>query len=142
MKKLVLIVMLLAVSLSASPVWAVQAHGGDEGLLSHQLGHLLFIFGMGYLLFRLDQFSVQGAGWLEFKLFLVTITAWNFLTFVGHWLNESVAPEKFSKFNGHNITFTISTWTDAFYYLSRLDHLLLVPALVLLVLALRKWRLA
>ena len=126
---------------SALPAWAVQAHGGAEGLVSHQIGHVLFIVGMGYLLFRLYHLRMQGSGWPEFKVFLWLIIAWNLLTFSGHWMHEYEAPGKFIKTGGDITSFAITNFSDAYFYLTRLDHLLLVPSFIFLLLALRKWRL-
>ena len=125
--------------LTVNPVWAVQAHGGSEGLVAHQIGHFLFVVGMGYLLFRLFYLRIKGAGWLEFKGFLWLIIAWNILTFSGHWLNEFVPAAKFLKLNGNTISFSITSLTDYYFYLTRLDHLFLVPSFIFLLLALRKW---
>lgn len=126
--------------LAAVPVWAVQAHGGAEGLVSHQLGHVLFVIGMGYLLFRVCRLQITGLDWREFKIFLWLLIAWNVLTFSGHWLHECVAPEKYIKSAGNIVSFSISNFSDAYFYLTRLDHLLLVPSFIFLLLALRKWR--
>jgi len=128
--------------MAATPVWAVQTHGGLEGLVSHQIGHLLFTFGMGYLLFRLYSIRPKGAGWLEFKIFLWLLIAWNATTFAGHWMDEFVAKEKFIKAHGRTLAFMIENLQDALYYLTRLDHLILIPSFVFLLLALRKWRMA
>ena len=122
-----------------APAWAVQAHGGAEGLVSHQLGHVLFIIGMAYLLFRLYRTKVAGPGWFEFKGFLWLIIVWNFITFSGHWLQEFMDKNKFIQDGGHIVIFKISNFTDAFYYITRLDHLFLVPPFIFLLLALRKW---
>ncbi|MDD5758015.1 MAG: hypothetical protein PHI06_02920 [Desulfobulbaceae bacterium] len=127
--------------ISTSPAWAVQAHGGSEGLVSHQIGHVLFVFGMGFLLFHLRFLQMKGEGWFEFKAFLWLIIAWNLLTFSGHWLHEVVSPEKFIQVGGEVSSFSMTSFSDAYFYLTRLDHLILVPALVFLLLALRKWRL-
>lgn len=124
----------------AHHAWAVQAHGGAEGLISHQIGHILFIMGMGYLLFRLYRIPTTGVGWFEFKVFLWLIIAWNLLTFAGHWMNEFVAPEKYIQSEGRTTAFAITNFMDAFFYLTRLDHLLLLPSFAFLLLALRKWR--
>ena len=124
----------------ANSAWAVQAHGGAEGLVAHQIGHILFVFGMGYLLFRLYHIQLKGRGWLEFKVFLWLIIIWNFLTFSGHWMNEFVAAEKFIKSGGNTVAFFVTNFRDAYFYFTRLDHLFLVPALVFLLLALQKWR--
>ena len=130
----------IAFMLVASPAQAVQAHGGVEGLVSHQIGHILFAVGMGYLLFRLYAMHLRGTGWIEFKTFLWLLLAWNVMTFSGHWMNEFVAREKFIKTNANTLSFTIENLQDALYYLTRLDHLILVPSFVFLLLALRKWK--
>ncbi len=124
----------------ADSAWAVQAQGGAEGLVSHQIGHVLFVVGMGYLLFRLHAMNLKGTGWFEFKTFLWLLLAWNLMTFSGHWMNELVAQEKFIKVNASGLAFSIENLQDAIYYLTRLDHLLLVPSFTFLLLALRKWR--
>lgn len=123
----------------SDPAWAVQTHGGAEGLVSHQIGHLLFVIGMGYLLFKLYRTRVEGPGWFEFKGFLWLIIFWNFVTFSGHWLDETIDPHKFLASGGETVAFRITNWSDLFFYLTRLDHLILVPSFLLLLLALRKW---
>ncbi len=128
--------------MAATPAWAVQTHGGLEGLVSHQIGHLLFTFGMIYLLFRLYSVRPKGVDWREFKIFLWLLIAWNVATFSGHWMDEFVAKEKFIKAHGRTLAFTIENLQDALYYLTRLDHLILIPSFVFLLLALRKWRMA
>lgn len=140
LKATFIIVGLLAIVFSAAPVWAVQTHGGSEGLVVHQIGHILFIVGMAYLLFRLYRIELKGAGWTEFKAFLWLAVLWNLLTLSGHFLNEFVATDKFQKAGSYTVSFTINSSLDLFYYLSRLDHLVLVPAFLFLLLALRKWR--
>lgn len=120
--------------------WAVQQHGGSEGLISHQIGHLLFITGMFYLLYRLHKSSPKGAGWPQFKLFVWLIICWNFLTFYGHWHHELIDPAKFLSAGGKTTGFIISAPLDVLFYFSRLDHLLLVPAFLCLLTALLRWR--
>ena len=124
----------------ALPVYAVQQHGGAEGLVSHQIGHILFISGMIYLLSKVYHNRITGAGWVEFKVFLWLIISWNLLTFSGHWMRELVNPERFIKHDSQVTTFIITDIFDTFFYITRLDHLLLVPSFIFLLLALRKWR--
>ena len=131
-----------AVMLAANPAWAVQAHGGVEGLVSHQIGHFLFVTGMGYLLFRLRTMHQKGGGWLEFKTFIWLLIAWNVVTFSGHWMNEFIASEQFIKDHANTLSFTVSNFHDAIYYLTRFDHFILVPSFAFLLIALRKRRLA
>lgn len=119
--------------------YGVQSHGGAEGLVSHQLGHLLFTLAMVVLLLRLGEFRMSGPGWYEFKGALYFFIFWNIFTFAGHWIGEKVTPESFIRQDGHVSAFQIDSFTDLLFYLTRLDHLILVPAFFLLLLAIRKW---
>lgn len=139
--KHVISLLFLATGLIATPAWGVQSHGGVEGLVSHQIGHLLFTTGMGYLLFRLRSMPQKGEGWNEFKTFIWLLVTWNVMTFSGHWMNEFVAKEQFIRDHASTLFFTAENFYDAVYYLTRLDHLLLVPAFAFLLMALKKWRL-
>lgn len=122
-----------------SPAWAVQQHGGAEGLVSHQIGHLLFIAGTISLLVRIYYERLTGPGWVEFKWFLRVIVLWNCLTFGGHWMREFIDPQKFIKEGGLVVGFHLASFTDFVFYFSRLDHLLLVPGLLFLLAALKRW---
>lgn len=129
----------LLIFVQSMPAFAVQSHGGSEGLVAHQIGHLLFVSGLGYLLFRIYRMALQGAGWPSFRLFLWLLLSWNLLTFSGHWLDEVVSRQQFLFEGGAVRSFRVEGLLDAVYYLSRLDHLLLVPAAIFLLLSLRKW---
>jgi hypothetical protein len=131
--------LLVIVTMSATRAHAVQTHGGAEGLISHQLGHFLFFSGMLILLWRLKKARLAGSGWLEFKIFLWLILLWNVLTFTGHWMHEVVAAEHFMRHGDRVLAFRVDTLFNLIFYLTRLDHLLLVPAFFLLLLAIRKW---
>ncbi|MGW8161964.1 MAG: hypothetical protein ACWGN1_06930 [Desulfobulbales bacterium] len=120
--------------------WAVQQHGGAEGLVSHQIGHILFISAMIFLLYRMRGRATRGYGRFEFKLFLVLIILWNVLTFYGHWHQELINPGKYILVDNKLRGFVISSPIDALFYISRLDHLLLLPAFFCLLAALVKWR--
>ena len=125
--------------LPASMAYGVQSHGSPEGLVSHQLGHLLFFIGMILILVRIRQSSLAGAGWREFEGFLWLILCWNVLTFTGHWMREGVMGGQFVRHSGRVTAFQADTLFDLIFYLTRLDHLLLVPAFFLLLSAIRKW---
>jgi hypothetical protein len=118
---------------------AVQQHGGAEGLVAHQIGHALFVAGITYLLIKIYRSDLRSSGWLRFNIFLYLIIAWNFLTFSGHWMREFVDPSKFTRLQGHVVSYNIDSFAGAYFYLTRLDHLLLVPAFFFLYLSLRKW---
>ena len=131
--------LLASVFLSVSKVYAVQPHGGAEGLVSHQLGHVLFFLAMVVLLLRMRRSQLTGPGWYEFRGFLWLIICWNVLTFAGHWMREEVTVERFVLHRGRVAAFQVDSVFDLIFYLTRLDHLLLVPAFFLLLLAIRNW---
>ncbi|GAB4346843.1 MAG: hypothetical protein Kow0089_24370 [Desulfobulbaceae bacterium] len=130
---------LLPLLLCASPAEAVQAHGGAEGLVAHQLGHLLFFSGIIFLLAKIHRERVSGPGWGLFRGFLWLLIVWNCVTFPGHWMHEHIDPGKFVRTGGVVTGFVVSDLFDAVFYLTRLDHLFLVPAFLFLVLALDRW---
>jgi len=129
-----------SVILPVSRAYAVQSHGGAEGLVSHLLGHILFTIAMVFLLLRMRNSRLTGAGWSEFKGFLWLIILWNVLTFAGHWMRESVPAEQFVIHSGRVTAFQADSVFDLIFYLTRLDHLLLVPAFFLLLLAIKNWK--
>lgn len=124
----------------AAPALATQTHGGMEGLMSHQLGHLLFMLGMATLLVSILRRGLQGPGWAHFKIFLLLAISWNVLTFAGHWLQGQVASQRLTTADGRIYGFQITDISGALFYLSNLDHILLVPAFLFLLLALLQWR--
>ncbi len=132
--------LLICLLLIAERAFAVQAHGGSEGLVAHLIGHLLFFVCMGYLLYSIIRSKSKGPGWFEFKWFLGLILTWNVLTFSGHWLHESIPDSRYIRSVGHVKAFEITSFSDAYFYLTMLDHIVLVPAFVFLLLALLKWR--
>ena len=83
----------------AEPAFAVQQHGGSEGLISHQIGQILFISGMIYLLYLIYHYRITGPGWFEFKAFPWLVIMWNILTFTAHWMRKIADPEKFLTVN-------------------------------------------
>lgn len=118
---------------------ATQSHGAPEGLIAHQLGHILFFLGIVFLLLRIRKAHLVTPGWAEFKWFLWLMLLWNILTFAGHLFHEKVASSSFIFKSGEISAFRIETFSGLIFYLSRLDHLLLVPAFVLFFLAIKKW---
>lgn len=122
-----------------SLAYGVQSHGGAEGLVSHQLGHLLFTLAIVVLLLQLTRSRSSGPGWYEFRGFLWVIFFWNILTFTGHWMREGMAAEFFIRQDNRITAFQVDSFANLIFYLTRLDHLLLVPAFFMLLLAIRKW---
>lgn len=125
---------------SAVPAQAVQLHGGIEGLVVHQLGHILFAAGMLFLLVTGWLNHWHGAGWGRFRCFLRLTFLWNVLTFTGHWLRLIVDEGKFVRVGGKVVGLQVNSLADIVLYCASLDHLLLLPALICLTIALRQWK--
>jgi hypothetical protein len=131
--------LLILLLVPASNAFAVQTHTGTEGLISHELGHFLFTLAMVILLIRLTRARLDGPGWTRFKIFLWLIILWNILTFSNHWMRESISANQYISAAGHTIAFKVNSFFDLLFYLTSLDHLLLVPAFSMLLLAIIEW---
>jgi hypothetical protein len=121
---------------------ATQGHGGIEGVYAHQMAHLFFIVSMGVLIYWLrDRRLVAAPGWRFIQYSALFFILWNIDAYTVHyieeqlnvlqivrrgpWLLEIRAPEGFQ-------------WLGLLYYAAKLDHLLCVPALVLLYVGLKR----
>lgn len=131
--------LLLALAALATPALAAQEHGGAEGMVVHQLGHVLFIIGMLYPLYHISLREKGKPGWGCFKGFLWTICLWNAVAFASHWLGNRIPPERYQTEAGRITGLRIDSLTEALFYLTKLEHLVLVPSFLLLLLALRRW---
>ena len=90
------------------PAWAIQTHSG-EGLVAHQMGHVLLTLAMALLACRGVRASSRG--WRRIGLGAALFALWSTAAFVRHGLDPGF----------HPVVQALS-----------LDHLLLVPALVVL----------
>ena len=116
---------------------AVQHHGGMEGLVSHEIGHALFVAGLVIFLVWIRGYRERG--WPAFRASLFFLLLWNLLTFSGHILYELQDPSLFSRSDGAIAAFRATGAAGLFFYLTRLDHILLLPAMIFLLAALRQW---
>ena len=121
---------------------ATQGHGGIEGVYAHQFAHLFFIISMGILIYWLrERKLVRETGWRFIQYAALFFILWNIDTIIVHALDDQIRIIQ---------TQSVGTWQiridDAysndfiklFYYFAKLDHLLCVPALVLLYLGLKR----
>lgn len=133
---------LLIGALLPVPAHATQTHGGAEGLVVHQFAHLFFIFSMGLLIYWLRKRRlVSHKGWRYIQYAALFFIFWNLDAFFSHWLLEQSNILTVETTQGRQ--FRISTasglqWLGTIYYLTKLDHLLCVPAMLFLLLGLRR----
>jgi len=121
---------------------ATQGHGGIEGVYAHQFAHIFFMVSMGILIYWLrERKLVQETGWRLIQYSALFFILWNIDTIVVHALDD-----QFRIIQSQGVGIWQIQITDAYshnfikllYYVAKLDHLLCVPALVLLYLGLKR----
>jgi hypothetical protein len=128
--------------LFAGPAFATQAHGAPEGLYAHQLAHIFFIFSMGVLIYWLrERQLVKSSGWRYIQYAAFFFILWNADAFFVHLLEEQFAIINIERVSLWDMNITAATHSKTIvwlYYAAKLDHLLCVPALLLLYFGLRR----
>jgi hypothetical protein len=126
---------------SVENAMALQTHGAPEGLYVHQMAHLLFIGALAYLYWHTRRTQeTSGKGWKYFQLFCLFLIAWNALAFTGHSTYEHLEAGDFIDQNtwAAKLAYPI-TFKKILFYLAKMDHFLIVPALFALVISLRSF---
>lgn len=133
---------LLFLSTHPETAHATQAHGGPEGLHAHQLAHLFFAFSLGLLIYWLKKWGlIVSKAWRYIQYSAYLFILWNLDAFATHWLDEQSALIEIKRLTAMEIQITTAPgygWLGLVYYLAKLDHLLCVPALLMLFMGLRR----
>ena len=116
--------------------WATQLHTSSEGIITHQIGHLFFLFSMVVLFFtitgkELDKFK----GWRMIQASAFFFVLWNLDAIAAHFLDnqlrtvwiETISIDRIRIITDSNSS--LLAWT---YYILKLDHLFCVPAIFFL----------
>jgi hypothetical protein len=138
----VLFLAMVSILWSSGKAYGLQAHATpEEGLYSHQLGHLFFCLSMVVFAFWLQKTRlVKKMGWRLIQVSCFFFILWNIDAIAGHevelWLSESrfVGPPAPSRM----LIVDKGSVLPYLYFFLKLDHFLCVPAMVLLCLGLRK----
>ena len=136
----VLTINLLLALLSASPALAIQSHGPPEGLYVHLFGHILYGLAMvGFALrIRISRLAKDMA-WRFMAVGALLLACWNAWAIFAHIVAKNIPAGHFLlNEQGIRTALVMDTPVAWFYYLLKMDHLICVPALVLIYLALRK----
>lgn len=132
---------ILLILLPAVQAWATQGHAGIEGVWVHQFAHLFFLFSMVLLIYWLRQAGlVKVPGWRYIQYAALFFILWNMDTMLVHFLDEQIQAVRVESLGSWTIRVATAGdrgWLATVYYLSKLDHLLCVPAMVFLLLGLR-----
>ncbi len=125
---------------SATPALAIQSHGPPEGLYVHLIGHLLYGLAMvGFALrIRISKLAKDTA-WRFMAVGAILFACWNAWAIVAHIVAKNISADHFLlNEQGIRTALVMDTPVAWFYYLLKMDHLICVPALLLIYLALRK----
>jgi hypothetical protein len=119
---------------SPQPSLAIITHGPPEGLYVHQLAHLLFAGAMIFMIYLVKREGILVVS--EFRMIVwasLLFVLWNLDAIVGHIAEVFLSPHAFlgepTDFSQRLLMASLSEWV---YYITKMDHLILVPAFYLL----------
>lgn len=120
---------------------ALQVHGEPEGVYVHQMAHLHYIFALGYFFWDIRRTSFTGRGWRYLQLFCILMTCWNIIAFLGHLAESYLDPQSLLQGDCYLQVRLLSPFTlnKYLYFITKLDHLIYVPALFFLFIGLRSF---
>ncbi|MGC9022923.1 MAG: hypothetical protein ACP5J5_07385 [Dissulfurimicrobium sp.] len=128
-----------------SAIWpcsalALQVHSGPEGLYTHQMAHVFFLAAMVFLFSILFRHPLgYGRAWVYLRLSLLFFSIWNVNAIITHSLELTIPPESLVVQEGPLPCYicmpaVFKSWV---YYVGKFDHLLCVPAMFFLTMALK-----
>lgn len=121
---------------------ATQVHAGSEALLAHQIAHIFFIASMGILIYWLRRWKlVEQSGWRLVQYSALFYILWNVDAIIVHYLDGR--NDLFQTINAGTWHGSIQLSKEAgllgfVYYFGKMDHLLSLPAVILLYAGLRQ----
>ena len=124
-----------------APVWAFVPHG-YPGYYIHQMGHVYFMLSSFFIIWTITHLALHKTkGWQYILWAEVFFIGWNINTFIGHisefWIET--ADIYGSRVGWDYFTREISIEGKKYlYYITKFDHLLLVPAMLFLYKGLRE----
>lgn len=135
--------LLFVFSLStASPAWAVQAHGAPEGLYIHQIAHIFFACAMGIFMYWLRAVKLlDQPGWRMIRYCALLLLIWNVVAFSAHFLDENLQIAGMERVDVLTMNLRANTsgpFIPALYYFLKMDHLWCVPGMAFLYAGLSK----
>jgi hypothetical protein len=120
---------------------ALQTHGGNEGVVVHQLAHLQYLGALGYLYWDIRRSSFTGVGWRYLQWFCLLMMSWNIVAFIGHFAQMALPEGAISTEGGYlsSVLLLPIKFGKWLYFTTALDHLVITPALFFLFLAMRSF---
>lgn len=118
------------------PAVATQLHASSEGIITHQVGHLFFLFSMVALLFTITGKGLNTQkGWRLIQYSAFFFILWNLDALTAHFLDNQIYAVTIENISLGQIRVNVqngSSFLAGVYYLLKLDHLLCVPAMLFL----------
>lgn len=132
---------LLLTFFGAGDAQALQTHGAPEGRYVHQMAHILFMTALIYLYWHTRKTQeTSSRGWKYFQLFCLFLIGWNILAFTGHEIFHHLRDSDFILKDTWQARLAAPiSFTKMLYYITKMDHFLIVPALLALVMSLRSF---
>ncbi|MCP4719612.1 MAG: hypothetical protein GY860_09165 [Desulfobacteraceae bacterium] len=117
-------------------VFATQLHASSEGIITHQVGHLFFLFSMVTLIFTVTGKGLdKQKGWRLIQYSAFFFILWNLDAIAAHFFDNQIHVVKIENLSFGKIrviTNNNSSMLAWFYYVLKLDHLLCVPGMLFL----------
>ncbi len=115
---------------------AIQLHSASEGILVHQMGHLFFLISMGILILTIQGKKLhRERGWRLIQYSALFFILWNLDAMGAHLLDNQTHLISTTLISISHIQIENLHHQEAMtrlYYLLRMDHLLCLPAMMLL----------
>ncbi len=116
--------------------YATQLHASSEGIITHQVGHLFFLFSMVALIFTITGKGLdKQKGWRLIQYSAFFFILWNLDAITAHFFDNQIHAVKIETISIGKmkiVTNNDSSLLAWFYYVLKLDHLLCVPAMLFL----------
>jgi hypothetical protein len=132
---------ILLLLLQSGEAWALQPHGGGEGLYVHQMAHLFFMITLTYLYLHTRRTQdPMSRGWRYLRIFCVLFFFWNLMAIIGHETALHLPSDQFVNTGtwGERLAPPLNS-LKLVYFFSKMDHFLTVPALLALFFSLRSF---
>jgi len=117
-------------------VYATQLHSSTEGIITHQMGHLFFLFSMVALIFTITGKNLdKQKGWRLIQYSAFFFILWNLDAIMAHFFDNQIHAVKIENISMAEIRVVTTESSPVlawFYYFLKLDHLLCVPAMLFL----------
>ena len=137
-----LFLFLFALLVNPMDVLALQVHPTPEGLYTHQIAHAFFILSMATLTFWLQKRGlIRQKGWRFIQLACICFILWNIGAMAGHMIDSRLPADAFHGSGWGRVLVVERAIFPYLYYVIKMDHLICVPAILLLFFGLRSLKL-